>query len=170
MDRRNFLRSAFSIGFGGLSLLAAGKPLRSQSTRVAASDRITMGFIGLGGNGTWNLRDFVTRDAVRVVALCDVDRNHLNRAGDIVADAYGSRDYTFYSDYRALLSRQDIDAVFISTPDHWHALNAIHAAKAGKDVFCQKPLGYNISEGKAMVDAVHKAGIVWQTGSQQRSS
>ena len=170
MDRRHFLRSTLSAGIGGLSLLATWKPLLSQSTRVAASERITMGFIGLGGNGTWNLRDFVTREAVRVVALCDVDTNHLNRAGDIVEDAYGSRDYTFYTDYRELLSRQDIDAVFISTPDHWHAIIAIDAAEAGKDIFCQKPLGYNIAEGKAMVEAVHKAGIVWQTGSQQRSS
>jgi predicted dehydrogenase len=106
---------------------------------------------------------------VRVVAVCDVDRQRRDRALERVSDAYGSSDCATYVDFRELLARDDIDAVIIATPDHWHSIPAIAACEAGKDVYCEKPMTLTISEGRAMVNAARENERVFQTGSQQRS-
>lgn len=145
----------------------------------APSKRMTIGFIGTGNNGSGWMEPFLKNPRVHVAAVCDVNResagywNGTVRGSEParlqVNKAYGNQDCRVYTDYHELLSRKDIDAVYIGTPDHWHALQAVHAAQAGKHILCQKPLATTIAEGRAMVNAVHKAGVVWQTGSQQRS-
>jgi predicted dehydrogenase len=135
----------------------------------APSKQIVMGFIGLGWMGGDNLKAFLRQSDCRVVALADVDEHHLAQAVERVNGHYKNKDCKGYRDFRELLARRDIDAVCISTPDHWHAIPAVEAARAGKDIYCEKPLSHTFAEGVAMVDAVQKNQRVWQTGSWQRS-
>jgi predicted dehydrogenase len=145
-----------------------------------------MGIIGTGNQGTNDMKKFLSDERVQVVAVCDVNRRSPGYwdgavagrqvAKEIVELHYGetqpSGSYSGcdeYEDFRSLLARDDIDAVEVATPDHWHAIQAIAAAKAGKDVYCQKPLSLSIVEGRAMSNAVTRYQRVFQTGSQQRS-
>jgi predicted dehydrogenase len=128
-----------------------------------ANDKIVVGHIGVNNRG----KDHVKRLADCTAALCDVDQQVLEREQRNVAAGGGKCDV--YGDYRRLLDRKDIDAVVIASPDHWHALMAVAACEAGKDVYCEKPLSLTITEGRAMVAAARKYGRVFQTGSQQRS-
>ncbi|MEY3898404.1 MAG: hypothetical protein RLZZ214_3926, partial [Verrucomicrobiota bacterium] len=157
-----------------LKLLAASTaaPLilpRSLFGAEAPSNKITVGCIGVGWQGGGNLSGFLGLDDCQVVAICDVDETHLKEAVDKVNAKYGNKDCKGYKDFRELLARKDIDAVAISTPDHWHSIQAIEAANAGKDIFCEKPLSHTLGEGIAMVAAVQKNKRIWQTGSWQRS-
>ena len=152
---------------------------------VAPSDRIGMGFIGIGGQGGGHLAGgawtylpggYLGRADVQVLAVCDVWRNRRESARLTVDRRYADRaekgsyqGCTGYVDFRDLLARQDIDAVLIASPIHWHALMTVMAAKAGKDVYCEKPVALTIREGQAMVEAVHRYGRVFQAGTQQRS-
>lgn len=145
----------------------------------APSARMTIGFIGTGNNGYGYLTPFMRDRRVRVVAVCDVNRESAGYwdgtvrgwapAKRHVDQFYGDEGCAVFTDYRELLNRRDIDAVYLGTPDHWHALNTIHAARAGKHVYGQKPLSLTVLDGRRMSDAVKKAQVVWQTGSQQRS-
>lgn len=157
-----------------LKLLAASAaaPLILPSRLFGAdapSNKVTLGCIGVGWQGGGNLENFLAQSDCQVVAICDVDEQHLQEAIDKVNSHYGNKDCKGYKDFRELLARKDIDAVAISTPDHWHAIQAISAANAGKDIFCEKPLSHKLGEGIAMVDAVQKNQRIWQTGSWQRS-
>ncbi len=157
-----------------LKLLAASTaaPLilpRRLFGQDAPSNKITLGCIGVGWQGGSNLDSFLGLDGCRVVAICDVDEKHLKDAVDKVNARYQNQDCKGYKDFRELLARKDIDAVSISTPDHWHSIPAIAAANAGKDIFCEKPLSHTLAEGIAMVDAVQKNKRIWQTGSWQRA-
>ncbi|MEI7899551.1 MAG: Gfo/Idh/MocA family oxidoreductase [bacterium] len=136
----------------------------------APSKKITLGSIGVGWQGGGNLGAFLGLDDCRVVAICDVNENHLKDAVNNVNGRYQNQDCKGYKDFRELLARKDIDAVCISTPDHWHSIPAIAAANAGKDIFCEKPLSHTLAEGIAMVSAVQKNKRIWQTGSWQRSN
>ncbi len=135
----------------------------------APSNKITIGCIGVGWQGGGNLDAILALDDCRVLAICDVDEQHLKAAVDKVNARYGNQDCKGYKDFRELIARKDIDAVAISTPDHWHSIPAIAAANAGKDIFCEKPLSHRLGEGIAMVEAVQKNQRIWQTGSWQRS-
>lgn len=144
--------------------------------QTAASNRITIGCIGVGRMGLLDLQDIIRHDDVQVVAVCDVDSNRALYARDYVDNYYRKQtkdliysDCRAYRDSRELLERRDIDAVLICTPDHWHALPAIEAAKAGKDIFLQKPLTYSLQEGRLLSNTVRQYGNVFQVGSQQRS-
>lgn len=145
-----------------------------------------MGCIGLGGRGTVNLKTFLGQPDVQIVALCDVDAGStryedawhrgLGPAQETVEQHYAAqrtsgsfRGVEAYRDFRQLLARDDLDAVCISTPDHWHAPMVVAAARAGKDIYCEKPLSLTIRDGRAMVDAVNRYGRVFQCGSQRRS-
>jgi predicted dehydrogenase len=156
-SRRDFLKS---VG-AGLALSLAGSNPRALGS-VGANDRIQMGFIGLGSQGTGRLMEFMQHADVDVAGVCDVDEHHLERAAVATEKARGHKPKTF-RDFRALLD-QPIDAVMIATPDHWHALPAIRAFQAGKDVFVEKPLSYSIGEGRAMVTAAHSKQRVSQVG------
>ncbi|MEI6176111.1 MAG: Gfo/Idh/MocA family oxidoreductase [Verrucomicrobiota bacterium] len=157
-----------------LKLLAASTaaPLilpRRMFGADAPSNKITIGCIGVGWQGTENLNSFLGLDDCRVVAICDVDDKHLKEAVNRVNARYNNQDCKSYKDFRELLARKDIDAVCICTPDHWHSIPAIAAANAGKDIFCEKPLSHTLGEGIAMVNAVTQNKRIWQTGSWQRS-
>ncbi len=133
----------------------------------APSERINLGCIGVGGRGTHNMKVFLSRPEVRVLAVCDVYGSKRTRAKNIVDKHYNSKDCKTYKDFRELLARDDIDAVSIATPDHWHAIIGIHACKSGKDVFCEKPLTLTIREGRLLVEAARKYKRVFSSGSQR---
>ena len=154
-SRRTFVQMAAA----GLSL-AATPPGRASAP---PSDRIRVGFIGLGGQGTGRLNQFMKHSDVDAVAVCDVDRTHLDRAVALVEKTQGHKPEAF-GDFRKLLETKDLDAVMVATPDHWHALPVIQACQAGKDVFIEKPLAYSIGEGRAMVNAAQKHARITQMG------
>lgn len=151
-------------------------PSRVWSAETAPSERLTLGFIGVGKMNSGHLNSFLGRKEVQVVAVCDVDTNRRENAKKTVEERYGKdKDAGFkgceaYADFRKLLERKDIDAVVIATPDHWHAFIAIAALNAGKDVYCEKPLTHNIHEAITLIDSVRSNKRILQTGSQQRSS
>ena len=137
---------------------------------IAPSERLTMGAIGLGGQGMHNLRNFLTCDDLRILAVCDVDMNHRTRAKETVDSTYGNRDCAAYNNFREILIRDDVDTVLIATPDHWHAIISIEAAKAGNDIYCEKPISLTIAEGRAVADTMKRLGTVYQSGTQRRSN
>jgi len=143
---------------------AAGLALASATRAQAApSERIRVGFIGLNGQGTGRLREFMKHADVTAAAVCDLDTRHLERAVALVEKTQSHKPEA-YKDYRKLLERKDLDAVMIATPDHWHALPFVAACQAGRDVFVEKPLSFSIGEGRAMVTAAAKYGRVTQMG------
>lgn len=169
-NRRGFL--AVATGVVAFPAIFTAK----SHGKVAASERITLGFIGMGTQNRGHLNRFLNRPDSQVLAVCDVDTTRRNSAKDIVDKKYGdssksgeSKACTAYGDFRELLARKDIDAVVIATPDHWHAIPVLEACKAGKDIYCEKPLTLTIHEAKVLIDAVRKTNVVFQTGSQQRS-
>ena len=157
MNRRQFLYSSAAAA------LAAEQALAQPSKRV--------GLIGPGWYGKCDLFRLIQVSPVEVVSLCDVDRNMLSAAADMVAQRQAShkRPRT-YGDYRQMLAEKDLDIVLIGTPDHWHALTAIAAMEAGADVWCQKPISVDVNEGKAMLAAARRLGRVVQIGTQRRST
>ncbi|MDR1666905.1 MAG: Gfo/Idh/MocA family oxidoreductase [Bacteroidales bacterium] len=170
MDRRKFL-SYSALGLAGLTILPDW--VMANGIKVPPSDRVVMGFIGLGQQGRGDYYAATGCPGVQVIAGCDVDALKRERFKRNVEAWQKSQNvpprcdmYEFYED---LLERKDIDAVGIETPDHWHAFIAIAAAKAKKDIYVQKPMAFTVTEGLAMVAAVRKNGVVLQVGSQQRS-
>jgi predicted dehydrogenase len=144
---------------------------------VAPSNRINLGYIGVGNQGGGHFHAELNNPLTQTVAICDVDGERLANAKKALESAYadkikaGSYSGVFTTgDFRELIARPEVDAVWISVPDHWHALPLIHAAQAGKDIYAEKPLSLTIPEGQAMVRAVQSSGVVCQIGSQQRSS
>jgi len=135
--------------------------------RPPASERITMGTIGVGGRGTGDMGGFMGFPEVQMLAVCDPAPDHCERAKNLVNQRYGNQDCAAYHDFREVLARDDIDAVLIGTPDHWHAIITIEACKRGKDVYCEKPECLTIREGRAMVQAVRRYGRVFSGGSQR---
>ena len=171
ISRRQFLKGATvaAAGVAGFPYFVPSSAL-GRAGNVAASNRIVMGCIGVGGMGGGNMRGFLGKKEVQVVAVCDVDAGRRNRARDRVNEKYGNQDCVAYSDFREAIERKDIDALSLALPDHWHSIPAIMGARAGKDMYAEKPLARTIREGRAICDAVHRYSRVWQTGSQQRSS
>jgi predicted dehydrogenase len=194
MDRRTFLKrtAASAIATIGIPTIIPATAL-GRNGSVAPSDRIVMGCIGCGGQGTFNMNAFIHQPDVEVVALCDVDEGvsvydmlyqypgsksaGLKPALKRAVEAYAQQNrpitpesISLYTDFRELLDRSDIDAVTVCTPDHWHGLIAAAAAKSGKDVYCEKPLVNTIAEGRAVCNTVNRYGRVLQTGSHERSN
>ncbi len=170
MNRRQFLRrTTAAAGAVAFPYIIPASALGADG-HVAPSNRIVMGCLGMGGQGTGDMRGFLGFKEVQVVAVCDVDRNHRKAARQIVNRRYGDGGCTDYNDFRDLLARDDLDALSIALPDHWHAIPSIAGARKGLDIYAEKPLARTIPEGRAMVDAVRRYGIVWQVGCQQRSS
>ncbi|MCI0698988.1 Gfo/Idh/MocA family oxidoreductase [candidate division KSB1 bacterium] len=167
MNRRQFLKSAFGAAMAAPYFIPTS--VLGRNGTVAPSNRITIGCIGVGGMGTANMKSFLGNPNAQVLAVCDVDTEHRHEARAVVNKTYGNQDCAAYNDFHELLARDDIDAVMIATPDHWHGLIAVAAARARKDIYGEKPLAYTLAEGRAIVDAVQRYGVVWQTGSWQRS-
>ncbi len=176
MNRRRFLShttAALALGRGA----AAAPP---------PSDQITLGVIGTGNQGTNDLRGFLQDERVRIVAVCDVNKQSPGYWNGAIGGREPARDYVewnyarekrsgvykgcaMYEDFREVIARKDIDALLIALPDHWHSIPVIEAARAGKDIYGEKPLALTIGEGRAMADAVKANNRIFQCGSQQRS-
>lgn len=164
MNRRNFLKSA-----GAAAMLPAFAPAFAQTPGGSANNRINLGVIGMGWQGPANTKAFLDLEDCQVVAVCDIDDKHRVAAIRMINDRYGNEDCKGYHDYRELLARPDLDAVMIAVPDHWHEIIATEAARRGKDIYGEKPLGHTIAEQQSIVRAVKDNGIIWQMGSWQRS-
>ena len=166
LSRRSFVKSASAAV--ATPLIVSSGALRAGAS---ANDKITIGAIGTGKMmyGS-HLPHFLKMPEVQVVAVCDVDTTRREAAKKRVDTAYANTDCAEYNDYRDLLARDDIDAIACATPDHWHAMVILDACKAGKDIYCEKPLTNNLAEAKMVMDTVNAANIIFQTGSQQRAS
>ncbi|MEI7939780.1 MAG: Gfo/Idh/MocA family oxidoreductase [Verrucomicrobiota bacterium] len=165
VNRRDFLKTASKLGAAAPFIL----PSQVWAADTAPSNRLTMGFIGMGKQGRYLLNNFLNQET-RVLAVCDVDTTRRNDVKQKVDKHYGNQDCAAYNDFREIIARKDIDAVFIGTPDHWHAIPTLAALRSGKDVYCEKPLTHNIHEAVEVLKAVDANGRVLQTGSMQRSS
>ena len=175
LTRRRFLKTAAAAALAG-PVVAGARALGAEGAR-AASDRINVAGIGIRNMGGNHLRGLVRNHEAQMVALCDVDYNVLDAAKNTVERAYSetTRRGTFKGcfqtrDFREILARRDVDAIVVAVPDHWHAPIVVAACKAGKDIYCEKPMSLTINQGKAMVRAVRRHGRVFQTGTQRRSS
>ena len=171
LRRRDVLRGVLG-GIAGLAGFPTIVPSRAgaRSGRAAPSDRIVLGCIGTGRMGTHHVRGFLQHADVRVAAVCDVRRDRRERAKGIVNAHYGDRACGACNDFRELLGRSDVDAVMIATPEHWHSLIGIEAARRGKHMYYEKPMSITVAEAKAVREAVDRYGRVFQFGTQQRSS
>jgi hypothetical protein len=169
ITRRQFLRSsaACSAAFGFPSVVPS-HVLGGQGA-TPPSEKIVMGCIGVGSMGGGHLRGFLAQEDVRVVAACDLREAFREKARRRVAEKYGTDDCATYDDFRELLGRADIDAVCVATPDHWHALIGIEAARQGKDMYLEKPADVHVAAAQALREAVKRYGVVFQFGTQQRS-
>ncbi|MEP6748384.1 MAG: Gfo/Idh/MocA family oxidoreductase [Bacteroidota bacterium] len=176
-SRRDFIKKSITgtLGVTALSGIPSIVPA-SVFGKYAPSKRVNVGVIGTGRIGReWDMPGTIKFDQARMLAVCDLDKNRLGSAQKWVNDYYAKKNngsYTgtkTYENYEELLADKDIDAVIISTPDHWHVIPAIHAVRAGKDVYMEKPASLSISEGRILSDEAYKAGRIFQIGSQQRS-
>jgi predicted dehydrogenase len=171
VSRRRFLQQAGLLGAAPFLL-----PSHIWAAPTPPNSRITLGLIGIGIQSRGHLTNFLNRAEVQVLAVCDVDRSRREEAKRKIEERYakvagkGYQGCAAYNDFRDLLARQDIDAVIIGTPDHWHAIIALAALRAGKDVYCEKPLTHNIREAVELVKVTRQFKRILQTGSQQRSS
>jgi predicted dehydrogenase len=184
ISRRRFLRQTATLGAAIAVPTFIPSSVLGRNGAIAPSERITMGFIGVGGQGgghlfggawTYVAGGYAGRKEVQVLAVCDTWRNRregaTKRVNDHYRDIYGDK-FTAcqaYEDFRQVLDRKDIDAVLIATPPHWHATMSAMAAEAGKDIYCEKPSAVTVAEAIAMRAAVQRYGRVFQAGTQQRS-
>lgn len=169
MKRREFLLKSCAVGAAFAAPTIVPAHVLGRNGQVLPSNKITMACIGVGWQGTSNMENFLRESDCQIVAVCDVDVNHLTNAQNIVNTTYKNKDCQIYHDFHEVMARADIDTVMLGLPDHWHAIPAIAAARAGKDVFGEKPLAHTLKEGRAMVQAMSTYGRIWQTGSWQRS-
>jgi predicted dehydrogenase len=163
-DRRDFVKR-LTLGAGGLFALPALTYRPAFGDETKPSERVRIGCVGVGNQGKGNLKAFLKN----AVAVCEVDKTRLAEAKATVEKANGGTCLAV-ADYRRVLDDKGVDAVVVTTPDHWHALITVNACEAGKDVYCEKPLTLAIAEGRAMVAAARKNKRIVQTGSQQRSA
>ena len=170
IGRRLFLKRAAVAAGAGITLPYVVRPSAlGNAGTVAASERITLGMIGTGSHGRdMNLKTFLTFDDAHVVAVCDVVREQREIAREMVNTRYGNKDCAVYGDFREVLARADIDAVMISTPDHWHAPISIAAARAGKDVECEKPT-LTVEQGRQLVETMKRYNRVFQWSTEDRA-
>lgn len=170
VTRRAFLKTGTAAGLAIFAPTIIPATALGRDGRAAPSERIVVAAIGSGGKGQHNLGAFVAMPDVQLVAVCDVDRKHADAGAAIVNKHYANTDCKVYSDFRRVIADDAVDAVCVSTPDHWHALISVAAAKAGKDIYCEKPLANSISEGRAICDAVAAGRRILQVGSHDRSN
>ena len=169
LPRREFLKR--TLAAGGAVALPWFIPIRAlgRDDTAAPSERIVLGGIGLGPRGQFDLSVMLAEKDVQFVAICDVQRARRDQVKQMADTHYGNKDCVTYRDFFELLARPDIDAVLIATGDHWHAQASLLAAKAGKDVYSEKPCGMTVGEVQALADGIHRYGRVFQAGTQRRS-
>jgi predicted dehydrogenase len=166
IGRRQFLKAA-SAALVLPAILPAS--VLGRDGKTPPSGRINVGIVGWGMQGPENTQAFLAEDDCRVIAACDLDKDHLADAVQTINSAYSNKDCAAYHDYRELMARPDLDAVMLAVPDHWHALVATEAARRKLDIYGEKPLAKTVAEQQAIVQAVEANNIIWQTGSWQRS-
>jgi len=170
LNRRGFLKTALTAG-----VVAATAPMvvrgavLGRDGGVSPSEQIILGGIGIGNRGRYVLSCFLPNPDVQFVAVCDVQAKRRESVKKMVDDHYGNRDCAMIQDFREVLARTDIDAVLIATGPNWHATAATMAAKAGKDVYCEKPCTKNIAQSLLLRDVFRRTGRVFQAGTQRRS-
>jgi len=171
ITRRNFIKGTLAA-----AALPAVVPCSvfGAEQKVPPSERIALGFVGLGIHGVgMNLKSFLQEQDAQVVAMCDVDAKHLQNAMKVAREHYARRKEDFQcfttGDWREVVARTDVDAVVVSTPDHWHVLISVAAIEAGKDVICEKPLSLTVREGRVLSDAVRRHRRIFQTATENRS-
>ncbi|WP_162415801.1 Gfo/Idh/MocA family protein [Cyclobacterium roseum] len=172
LSRRKFMGTGL-LGAAGIGVLPQSGFGKAPKLRKAAASTLRLGFIGLGRQANGLLNSFISMPDIEVIAGCDVygakRQRFLNRTAAYYQEHQQQVDVKVYENYHDLLARKDVDAVVIATPDHWHALIAIDACKAGKDIYLEKPLTFTIKEGQELVKAVRSNNTVLATGSMQRS-
>ncbi|MBC7902594.1 MAG: Gfo/Idh/MocA family oxidoreductase [Gemmatimonadaceae bacterium] len=171
IERRKFIQQSSALA-GGVMLLSAldNKAFSIFKSRIAPSDQINVGAIGIKGMGWANVSAALKIPGVNLVAVCDIDKSVIDsRLAELAKKNYDTSKIKRYGDYRQMLEQKDIDVVIVGTPDHWHALQMIHACEAGKDVYVEKPVGNSIEECRVMVAAQQRYGKAVQAGQWQRS-
>lgn len=170
LTRRDLLKTTAGLAAGAISIpCIVPSSVFGAEGAVAPSNRLLVGMIGVGSQGGWDMRGFLGIKETMVVAVCDIDTKRQKTAKFEVDKQYGNNDCKTYLDFRDVIARSDIDIIATAVPDHWHSIPAIMAAQAGKDIHGQKPLARTIREGRLICDAVKRYGVIWQTGSWQRS-
>lgn len=170
LNRRSFFKKAAGATGAAFALpYIIPSSALGKNGATPANDRIVMGVIGSGSMGTGDMQTFMSKKEVQMVAACDVDKRHRDRAKSLMDSRYENTDARTYLDYREFLASEKLDAVILALPDHWHGIIGVAAAEAGLDIYGQKPLARTIWEGRQIVNAVEKNKVIWQTGSWQRS-
>ena len=169
INRRGFLKK-MGIGAAGLISFPYIVPSSVLGTNgaVLPSEKIVMGFIGVGSMGGGHLRTFLSYREVQAVAVCDLREMFRQKAKNRVDEHYGDKGCRTYDDFREILARKDIDAVTVATPDHWHSLIGLEAARNRKDMYYEKPLSMSVTEDRALRETINRYGVVFQFGTQQR--
>jgi predicted dehydrogenase len=169
MTRRRLLRTTLQAG----AIVAAPQIIPASALGLAGavppSDRVTLAGLGIGNRGARVLDSFLAQPDIQFLAICDVRNDRRETIKSLADQKYGNRDCAMYSDQYELWARRDIDAVLIATGDRWHALLAIHTARSGKDVYCEKPCSMTIAESRALADTFQRLGRIYQAGSQRRN-
>ncbi len=169
LTRRDVLRRSLAAGAVAALPWFAPAAARGAKDRAAPSERITLGVIGIGPRATYDLSGILKQPDCQCLAVCDVQAARRDAAKRLIDQHYGNKDCVLYRDFRELLARRDVDAVLIATGDRWHAAASMLAAKAGKDVYSEKPCGLTIGLCQALDDVIRKTGRVFQAGTQRRS-
>lgn len=169
VPRRRFLTGAAKAGAALALPTILPASVLGRGGATAPSERIVLGAIGIGNRGSYDLGCFLEEEDVRFVAICDVKKTRREAVKQRADSRYGNKDCAMYRDFRDLLARPDIDAVLIATGPNWHATAAMYAAKAGKDVYCEKPCTKNISQSLLLAEIFRRTGRVFQAGTQRRS-
>ncbi|MGH7959397.1 MAG: Gfo/Idh/MocA family protein, partial [Opitutaceae bacterium] len=167
--RRTFLQQSLVASGAALAPMIVPARVLGRGGGVAPSNRIVLGGIGIGPRGQQVLASMIAETDVHYLATCDVQASLRDSVKAMADEHYGNKDCTTYRDLRELIARPDIDAVLIATGDRWHALGSILAAKAGKDVYSEKPCGITIGQCQALSDVMHRTGRVFQAGTQRRN-
>jgi predicted dehydrogenase len=169
LHRRTFLRTAISAGAAVMAPQIIPSSALGKDGAVAPSERIVLGGIGIGNRGTYDLSCFLEQADVQFVAVCDVKESRRQAIKKTADKRYGNSDCAMIRDFRELLARKDIDAVLIATGPNWHSTMAGYAARAGKDIYCEKPCTKNIAQSLALADTMRRTGVVFQAGTQRRN-
>lgn len=169
LSRREALRTALGTGALAAAPLIVPAAALGRDGAVAPSDRVSVGGLGIGSRGTSDLRSFLSQADVQFVAVCDVRNERREAIKTMVDQKYGNHDCAMYADQQELWARKDIDALLIATGDRWHTLLSVMSAKAGKDVYCEKPCSMTIADSRALADMFLGLGRIYQAGTQRRN-
>ncbi len=170
LTRRALLGRTMNLAAGAVTFPYLVRPSAlGRAGTVAPSNRITLGCVGVGPQGTYVMQNFLGQNDCRVVGLCDLKKPRREEVSNLVNRHYGNKDCAVYTDFREIIARDDIDVILAAPNDHWHVLVALEAARAGKDIYLEKPMGLSLAEDQALRAACHQYGTIFQFGTQQRS-